>query len=185
MLRLGQQVERSLTHLEQARYHLWGSQDRRSGRNQTRTERTSEVSGGVGGPGRVAEDRQTVPFVPRILLLQTEVEKAQQCLDQMSRQPFGPEPSLESLGGRISSKWVHGRALNTGPPTPWAHLILQLPSLHSQSNCCERRAAQGLLFSPEKDTLLPNIWEEAEISQLTPLPFKMGKQGEFPSWCSG
>lgn len=54
--------------------------------------------------GTVSEERQTCPSVPRILLLQTEVGKAQQNLDHKCQQPLVPEPSLGTSVVKIISR---------------------------------------------------------------------------------
>lgn len=51
----------------------------------------------------MAGNRQTVPSTHRILLLQTEVEKAQWRLDQMTHSLLAQSPA------RGYPKWVHGR----------------------------------------------------------------------------
>ncbi|XP_049761248.1 ciliary rootlet coiled-coil protein 2 isoform X2 [Elephas maximus indicus] len=66
------QAECFLARLEQERHQLRGTQGQEDWRK----------------PHLDIEDK--------ILLLQMEVEKAQQRLDQMSQQPLGPEPSLEA-----------------------------------------------------------------------------------------
>jgi hypothetical protein len=44
--------------------------------------------------GGVVKGRQTVPSVPRILLLHSEMGKVPRHLGQMCQQPLDPEPSL-------------------------------------------------------------------------------------------
>ncbi|XP_031791650.1 uncharacterized protein LOC111529699 isoform X4 [Piliocolobus tephrosceles] len=46
-----------------------------------------------GSQGQAEWRRPDQDIEDKILLLQTEVEKAQRCLDQMTQQPLGPEPS--------------------------------------------------------------------------------------------
>lgn len=72
----------------------------------------------------------------KIVLLQTEMEKAQLCLDQRSQGPRGPEPF---------SKWVPGRALNTGPAF---YFILWSSFLEQQ--LAEEGSAKIVQFPPRQ-----------------------------------
>lgn len=86
----------------------------------------------------MAGNRQTVPSTHRILLLQTEVEKAQWHLDQMTQQPLGPEPSpgIPQVGA-----W---QAVSTGPAIPLTLPYTLFSGSHYWSIIWRRRAAQGL-----------------------------------------